>query len=99
MAISSTLALELGTANGPNWISDIDSGPAYAELGGGPDLNVLPNLLGTLPGNVTNSSYWESWDDIYESLYRPDARSFMVIYRVGTVRYNAEVDDPFFLVY
>jgi hypothetical protein len=93
ISMSPNLAVQLATRNGPNRVSTVSSGPAYKALNGVADLHVLPDLLGSIADEEAKRG---GWDDVRESLRWPDANSFMIVHRAGTIVYNAPVDDPIF---
>jgi hypothetical protein len=90
--INPNFVVPLRTMNGPNVVSDINSGLQSFMNMGPLDLTVLPGFHATL---ITGDDP-EGWEYVHESLRREDAQSFMIVYTAGRSWYDREVDDPFF---
>ncbi|KAH8758089.1 hypothetical protein F5882DRAFT_468649 [Hyaloscypha sp. PMI_1271] len=90
--INNNFVVPLRTMNGPNVVSDINSGLQSFRDNGRLDVTVLPGFRAT----ILEGADPERWEYVHESLRREDGQSFMIVYTAGRSWYDREVDDPFF---
>jgi len=90
--INNNFVVPLNTLNGPNVISDVNSGLQSFMNKGPMDLTVLPGFHAT----ILTGADPEGWEHVHESLQREDAQSYMIVYTAGRSWYDQEVDDPIF---
>jgi len=88
--LQTNVSMSLNTMNGPNEVSNENSGFRMAQENGPFDVNTLPRFWAGIGDVVENP------DLMHRDLHRDDAMSFLVVFRAGASLYFGEIDDPFF---